>query len=116
MERSHPRVVGTVLVVMIVVALMAQRPSATDLPLFEVGAVYSVAWDCTPTYMAEAVSATMASGRRLNPCYAEALKIRTVRKDGWIVVQDMADGAEWTANPARMIAVRKHVVSLRASQ
>jgi hypothetical protein len=97
--------------------LMLTKTQAADAPLFEEDAIYSVAWDCTPTYMAEAVSVALTGGKQaFNPCYAEALKIRSVRKDGWLAVQDMADGSEWMANPARMIAIREQVSSLRAGR
>lgn len=103
-------------VLVILVTGAALRPTEAADPLFAVDRTYAFIWDCTPEWMAQLASATVAGGAPLSPCYTERLKVRAVRKDGWLEVQDLSDNSIWTVNPARALAIREHVVPLQAAR
>lgn len=121
MTRRMTQHISWALFIVLVIALVhgvvgAQRSHAADPPLFQAGQAYLVAWDCTPAYMAQAVSQAMAGGQPLNPCYVEVLTVQTVRADGWLVVTTGTDGVAWTVNPARMVGLQAQPQGLRAAQ
>ena len=79
--------------------LVAQGQGPTQPPpLLIVGQTYTVVVDCLPEWMTQ--------GQPLNPCFAETLKVQSVRPDGWVVVADPRTGELWTINPARVYAVQ----------
>lgn len=105
-----------VMVAMLGMAWLPSLPKAAEKPLFQVGHTYAFIWDCAPTYLAQAVSVSMAGGEALSPCYGERLKVRARRKDGWLEVQDLSDNSVWMVNPSRATAIREHTPELQASR
>lgn len=111
----------------VVVGSVLAFPSseARESPLFKVDHTYSIAWDCAPSWAAVASSVGpdgQPAGthqvliQSSSGCYAERLKVRTLRRDGWVTVIDISDGTEWTINPPRAMAVREYIPARQASR
>jgi hypothetical protein len=85
-------------------------PQAAEKPLFEVDKTYSVVWDCSPAIDAYIMTPEPRQAWVAPPgCYAERLKIRAIRKDGWMEAIDLQDNTEWAFNIGQAIARKLYV-------